>query len=474
MVGLIVLALFGGGGYFAFGATASSAVAGRAQVSTTPTIAPVAADESIMAEAVVVPVRSVSLSFGGTSPIAQVFVQEGDTVQQGAPLAQLDTRDLLLAVDKAKANLSRAQAAYDKLVEGATPEQIAQAQAEVERAKALLKQTQGTFTDKDVAAAQANRESAQSALADLQNGPHTADAKAARARLDSARTHLRVVSQGPGAADLQAARSRLNQANVHLRQVESSGKAANKPTRIDPDARAAAQAEVAAAQADLDKLQRVDPDQLAAAQAKAASTQADLDRLQGAQREGSLAAAQAGVEIAQAALSQLTARPAKSALSQAVSDVEQAKVALKEAELALAQATLRAPIAGTVAQLNLKAGEVLTTTRPALIIADLSAWQIETTDLSELSIGDIKPGDVTKITFDALPDFEMTGKITQIKSIGTNKQGSITYTVVVTPDKQDQRLRWNMTASVSIASKRASAKPHRSTHTNHNAVDSGQ
>jgi HlyD family secretion protein len=40
--------------------------------------------------------------------------------------------------------------------------------------------------------------------------------------------------------------------------------------------------------------------------------------------------------------------------------------------------------------------------------------------------------------------------VTRIKGFGENKQGDITYTVVVKPKVQDARLRWNMTAAVSI------------------------
>jgi len=54
------------------------------------------------------------------------------------------------------------------------------------------------------------------------------------------------------------------------------------------------------------------------------------------------------------------------------------------------------------------------------------------------------------MTFDAIPALELSGKVTHIKVLGENKQGDITYIVTVTPDRQDERLRWNMTASVAI------------------------
>jgi HlyD family secretion protein len=54
------------------------------------------------------------------------------------------------------------------------------------------------------------------------------------------------------------------------------------------------------------------------------------------------------------------------------------------------------------------------------------------------------------MTFDAIAGLELTGRVSRIRPIGENKQGDITYVVRVTPDRQDARLRWDMTAAVSI------------------------
>ncbi len=63
-------------------------------------------------------------------------------------------------------------------------------------------------------------------------------------------------------------------------------------------------------------------------------------------------------------------------------------------------------------------------------------------------------GSPATLEFDAIPDLQLPGKVTQIKSYGENRQGDIVYTVVVKPDQQDPRLRWNMTAKVTIEPKR--------------------
>ena len=64
---------------------------------------------------------------------------------------------------------------------------------------------------------------------------------------------------------------------------------------------------------------------------------------------------------------------------------------------------------------------------------------------------EVGEGDAATLTFDAIPGLELPGKVSRIKDLGENRQGDSTSTVVVKPDQQDARLRWNMTATVSIA-----------------------
>jgi len=62
-----------------------------------------------------------------------------------------------------------------------------------------------------------------------------------------------------------------------------------------------------------------------------------------------------------------------------------------------------------------------------------------------------KPGDTAKLTFDAIPDLALTGKVLRIKGFGENRQGDIVYKVVVQPDTAAAQLRWNMTSTISIS-----------------------
>lgn len=60
------------------------------------------------------------------------------------------------------------------------------------------------------------------------------------------------------------------------------------------------------------------------------------------------------------------------------------------------------------------------------------------------------------ITFDALPGYKLPGRLSHISAIGQSSVDSraVMYKAIITPAHQDPRLRWNMSASVSIETAR--------------------
>lgn len=140
----------------------------------------------------------------------------------------------------------------------------------------------------------------------------------------------------------------------------------------------------------------------------------------------------------------------EAALAQANADsmVQQSK--LTESEGLLDKTELRAPLAGTVAFLDVKPGEHATLGTVLVRIADESDWEVRSDDLTELTIAKVREGDAVSLTFDGLPGLEIPGRVTFIRPYGEKKRGDITYTVTIAPERWDARLRWNMTAQIAI------------------------
>jgi multidrug efflux pump subunit AcrA (membrane-fusion protein) len=120
------------------------------------------------------------------------------------------------------------------------------------------------------------------------------------------------------------------------------------------------------------------------------------------------------------------------------------------AQKALNNLELRAPFASTLVGLSLKERDFVSPGMVVAHIADLSGWKIETTNLSEMDVVKIAPGDTAAVTFDALPGTKLTGHVDKINGFGESQQGEITYKATILLDTVDSQLHWNMTAIVKI------------------------
>lgn len=132
------------------------------------------------------------------------------------------------------------------------------------------------------------------------------------------------------------------------------------------------------------------------------------------------------------------------------------KLALIQAQLAAAQDTLSnfvvtAPFDGTVMDVNISLGDEVGPETYAVKIADTSAWYVETSDLTELEVVKVTPGQTASIVADALPEISMTGTVEIISQAFTMQGGDILYKVKLKVEDVDPRVLWGMTVEVTFA-----------------------
>jgi multidrug resistance efflux pump/uncharacterized protein YraI len=288
-----------------------------------------------------------------------------------------------------------------------------------------------------LAQAEAYLRNAQANLAQLQASPRPEEVARYQAAVTSAQARLQQVLDGASDAELTAARVGLANADAELRKAQAEYDKVSWANDIGmlPQATAFEQAtnNDVRAKARLDDLMAgAGQAEITEAQSYVASAQADLNLLLAGATPEEIAAAEANIAAAQAAL--------------------------RDAQIAAADMTLAAPFDGIIAAVNVEVGEQISPGVAAVQLADTSSWRIETEDLTELDVVNVQPGDAVTITFGALPDEEFRGRVVNIWPLGENKQGDITYTVVIALDVQEPRLRWNMTAEATILPAETAAK----------------
>ncbi len=427
IVVVVALAVLGGGAWYVMGRGGAGPAAPGPD--TEAALPPVKADNRVQAEARVVPVRYAALSMAGGGIVDEVLVTEGEAVAAGQPILRIESAQAAASVAQAEAGLRRAQAQLDLLRAGARPEEVVAAQAAVDVAQAQLARLTESTRPEEIGAAEAALGAAQAALDETQAGRDEDETTIAAAELRRTEIALQQAQWAYDAvkyaADVGASpeAAQLEQATLAYESARSGYNLA---------VRGANDAEVAAAHA-----------QLAEAGARLAALQ------QGA-TPGEVAAAQAEIRRAQAQLELARAGARREEVAVAEAEVAAAEATVSQARAALADTELRAPFAGTVAALDVRPGEQVAPGAPVARLADLSAWQIETDDLTELGVVAVKPGAPVTISVDAIPDLELQGRVVSVQPLGESKRGDITYRVVIQPERQDERLRWNMTTAVSI------------------------
>lgn len=247
--------------------------------------------------------------------------------------------------------------------------------------------------------------------------------------------------------------SSLSQAEAGVTQAKARVQAAQAQLAIAQARVEVAIAQVSAAQAGI----QVAEAQVTSAEAnvRATATEAPviITQSEAAYSEAQARLVQSQATLTQAQASELEAKAAieqaAAAIAEAEAGVVQAEAVRKTARATLAKTTLTAPFAGNVAHIEVEQGETVNPGTPVVQLADFTAWQVETTDLTELDVVNLDIGQKVKVEVDALPNQTLEGTITEIASISELKRGDVTYQVKVALENSEKLpLRWGMTAFV--------------------------
>lgn len=364
------------------------------------TLTPVPTSESQQAissnrlifEGEAVPVENVTLSFPVAGVIDEVLVTEGDQVKKGDLIAHLKgIEKQKAAIAAAQSELTSAQQALDDLEQNSN----------VIRAQAQLKLAQAKKTlDKAV-----------------ENRNYKNYKKADQWLIDQSQ------------ADYILALNDFNTAKMVWENWQDKDE-------TDPN-RAFALQNFAAARKKIEQ-----------AEARYNDLKSTPDEVDVQISEGELVVAKANYEKAQKDWELVKNGTNPSDLLLAKERVDNATAQLEAAQAGLKDLDLIATISGTVVSSNLKSGQISTVGSTSVILADLSQFDVESNDLTELNISRISEGQPVMVTFDGIPGLEIPGEVKRIKPLGEDNQGDITYTVTIALDRQDPRIKWRMTASI--------------------------
>ncbi len=212
-LGLLIASLLVLGGFFAYQATGQRE--SKRQRPKTQTVAARTQDLSVKvtASGSVIPVQEVNLSPKMSGRLVKLFVDQGDRVEAGQVVAQMDDRDIQAQVRQQKASVELARAKLAEARAGSRSEEVAQAQAQVAAAQSQVNLTQ----ERTVRYQNLFR---QGAIAKDQLDEVLANAQSAQATLQQTQKRVEELKNGTRLEQVDQAEAQLAQAEAALQSVQ--------------------------------------------------------------------------------------------------------------------------------------------------------------------------------------------------------------------------------------------------------------
>ena len=134
--------------------------------------------------------------------------------------------------------------------------------------------------------------------------------------------------------------------------------------------------------------------------------------------------------------------------------IQQKEDALLTAKQNLANCSITVPFSGIVADIKVKKGDSVSA--GTVLASVITQEKIAEISLNEVDAAKVKVGQKVTLTFDALPDLTLTGKVIENDTVGTVSQGVVSYGVKIALDTDSEKIKPGMSVTAEIV---VEAKP---------------
>jgi len=395
--------------------------------------------------------------------ILYVGVKNGDAVRAGTLIAQIDSTDAQKAVRDAETNLETAKLSYDKVVEPATSLEMLQAENAVTQAQTNLEKSYDDGFNSvsnafiDLPSVMTDLNTVLFGTAVSSNGGQTNVA----AYADMVKNYDEGVLLFKTNAELKYASAR-NTYDKSFLDYRATARTSNSETvknlvtetyntaKTIADAVKSASDMLSFVKDELSERSLAIPASLSTYQTTLSSASSKVNS-----NLSSLLSAKNSIASSEYSITEKTQSLADLKDGADDFDVRSAQISINQKEDALLDAKenlydcyVRAPFDGTIASLDVKAHDTASSgTSLATIITKQKIAEIS---LNEVDISKIKVGQNVTLTFDAVENLSLTGKVAEVDTVGTVSQGVVSYNVKINFDADDERIKPGMSVSASI------------------------
>jgi HlyD family secretion protein len=393
------------------------------------------------------PQSQANVNFKVAGTLTAIYVHVGDHVSSGETLATIDSSAEEAAVAQAQANLSTAQANLQAVETPLTQNQITQLQDNVANAQQAYNDTVAQTNQTNAADAAAVTADQNQLAADQQSLTFNAAYQAALQTLstDKATLQTAITTFSTDGCNTQTYATYSTICLTDFNQVSTD------QSKVNAD-QLAVNTYATQVNADQSRLN------------------ADLAKQQSDKTNGQHSVNQAAASLTSAQdqlKTQTEARPNQIASAQA--QLQSAQAALQTAQQNLARTTLAAPMDGEVNSINGVVGETVSpgggTTPEApgsqaplpasqaasafMVIGNTSGMEV-VVPFAESDAEKIAYGQDSTVTFDAVPNLTISGRVIAVASAATVTSGVVNYYATIVLNQTNKSLKQGMTANATV------------------------
>jgi HlyD family secretion protein len=381
---------------------------GAADTSVVETVKKQTITRTVIASGKVVSSTDLSLGFEVSDVVRSVNVSVGDKVSKGAIIATLNSGEERAAVTSAKGALLAADARYKKVLEGSSNEEIALAQVNLDNAKkdlesvtkvqtGLVENARRKLNSEGLTAETGSTTSSTPTI----SGTYTGKEGVYKISLYSSGDGQYISFEGVESGTAKASTTTPQALGTKgLSIVFPNG--TSQPTTWTVSIPSTTSASYVTNVNNYEAAQNTRDAAIATAESLVAQRQAELNLKRATARQPDVDSALADVITAQAGVESATAR--------------------------LEKKILRAPAAGTITKVDIKAGEISTPQKEVIVLQDIANLYLEA-NIGEGNISTIALGQSVGVSYDALPGKSFVASVSSIDPSATEDGTVINYKI---------------------------------------------
>lgn len=422
--------------------------------------------EEVSVTGTVKPANDVDLRFETSGTVEKIYIKEGSFVKQGSYLVKLNTGKLYSQFLQAQATYNSKKAELEKLLAGASSE-------EIQVAKQVVENTDISLKDAKEKAENDLNEKYDDALVYLENASSYVNAALANLNIfeskyfyDTSPISTTFIDKEHLARDAFFGISSIGKQGAK----KLTDDAINNPTQ-ENIALALSEMRLATnktkdaldwtrrSMSDITLREKVSSTDQATVDTDITNINTSLTNISTAQQaidsqkitnQININSAQSALDKAVDDLDEIKAAPRNVDIAVYNADVEKARASRVELEQELSDATLKSPLDGVVSKVNVKIGEtVIVGGNPIVSLISHNNFEIDV-DVPETDIGKVHLGDPSVISLDAFSEELWPAKVVEIEPAETVIESVVYYKIKVVFDKIDERIKSGMSADITI------------------------